>query len=170
MAAILERCAKPMSQTPPCYAGFWIRAMAYLVDSMVVWLISMTASLGLLWLHSRGVLPPLAAWWWKNIWTIPSILIGTVYFPILTKQFGATLGKMLFGLRVISMAGNPLGWKQVILRESFGKWASTLSFGLGFFRVAWSERKQGWHDSMAGTAVSITKPSLYEYGEMEVSP
>ena len=40
-----------------------------------------------------------------------------------------------------------------------GYFISFLPLGLGFLWIAFDERKQGWHDKLAGTVVIIGKPS-----------
>ena len=152
-------------QTSVYYAGFWIRAGALFVDSAVLWIISMVVGLGLTPLYRWGSLHAVQVRWWSNLWIIPNFLVSVLYFAIMTKRYGATLGKLAFGLRVVSMDGKGLRWKHVILREIVGKWLSTLPLWFGFLRVIWSEKKQGLHDELAGTEVLIVKPSLYEYGK-----
>ena len=147
------------------YAGCWIRAGALFVDSVVLWIISMVLGLGLIPLHHWGLLGAIYIRGWSNIWVVSNILVSAAYFAIMTKRYGATLGKLAFGLRVVSVDDKPLSWRQVILRESIGKWLSTLPLWFGFLRVIWAEKKQGLHDEMAGTAVLIIKSSLYEYGK-----
>ncbi len=152
-------------QTSVYYAGFWIRAGALFVDSAVLWIISMVVGLGLTPLCRWGSLHAVQVRWWSNLWIIPNLLVSILYFAIMTKRYGGTLGKLAFGLQVISTDGGPLRWRQVILRESIGKWLSTLPLWFGFLRVVWAEKKQGLHDEMAGTAALIIKSSLYEYGK-----
>jgi uncharacterized RDD family membrane protein YckC len=46
----------------------------------------------------------------------------------------------------------PLSWGQCIGRY-FAYFLSFLGLCLGFMWVGWDERKQGWHDKLAGTLV-----------------
>lgn len=149
---------------PVCYAGFWIRAGALFVDSAV---------LGIAWTASTLMVIPLVRWrgspaavqtaWRTVLWGM-NLVFNMAYFAALTKRYGATPGKLAFGLRVVSVDGKRLRWKQVLLRETIGKCLSTLPLWFGFLRIGWAEKRQGWHDELAGTAVLITKPSLYDYG------
>jgi uncharacterized RDD family membrane protein YckC len=47
---------------------------------------------------------------------------------------------------------------QYIIRY-LGYYVSIFALGLGFLWVAWDDKKQGWHDKMAGTVVILNKPS-----------
>lgn len=93
-----------------------------------------------------------------------------LYNVLMVKYYGATIGKMAFGMKVMptnntqqSTANNQqlsnrtmldeLDWQTVILRETIGKLISTIPFGLGFLWVAWDAKKQGWHDKIADTLV-----------------
>lgn len=64
----------------------------------------------------------------------------------------ATLGKKAFNLRVYNMQGQRVSFGQATGRY-FGKLLSGLILGIGFIMVAFTARKQGLHDMMAGTVV-----------------
>lgn len=75
------------------------------------------------------------------------------YFALLeSSRAQATLGKRLFGLRVTDQSGRRLELGRASLRH-FSKLLSVLPFCLGFIVIAFSTRKRGWHDMVAGTVV-----------------
>nr|WP_245948423.1 RDD family protein [Falsibacillus pallidus] len=84
-----------------------------------------------------------------------SILFAIVfygYFVLMTKYFGATIGKMVFGLRVISVKRDRLTWGTVLFREWIGRYISA-TVAILYILVAFMPKKQGLHDVFADTTV-----------------
>ena len=80
-------------------------------------------------------------------------LIYIVYSVLAIGLYGKTLGKAVFGLRVVNYENVNPGIPMAILREVVGKFISSLILNLGFFWIIWDKNKQGWHDKMAKTYV-----------------
>jgi len=85
-------------------------------------------------------------------------IIGSLIFDIfariiLTYFFGATVGKFIFGTRVISRCSRKLSIHQVIIRE-LSKYISGFMFNMGYISIIVSRRKRAWHDIIACTAVT----------------
>ena len=72
------------------------------------------------------------------------------YFESSARQ--ATLGKQLFGLRVVDQRGVRLSFGHATLRH-FAKVLSAIPLYLGFIIIAFNERKFGLHDIVAKTCV-----------------
>ncbi|KAA9027626.1 RDD family protein [Niallia endozanthoxylica] len=130
------------------YAGFWMRFWAYLLDLLII------ASL-------NGILvyPILRALDIKtsdpSMFAPVSILTAVIfygYFVFMTKFFGQTLGKMVFGLKVISLGDQKLSWSTIMFREWIGRFISGSIFIL-YIVVAFLPRRQGIHDIFADTTV-----------------
>lgn len=64
----------------------------------------------------------------------------------------ATLGKMALGIVVTDLEGARIGFGRATGRY-FAKILSGLILGIGFLMAAFTERKQGLHDIIAGTLV-----------------
>ncbi|MBI2601263.1 RDD family protein [Candidatus Daviesbacteria bacterium] len=97
----------------------------------------------------------------SNFQTIAE-LISIIYFVIFTYKYGATLGKMLFHIKVVNTNYQKLTFMQVIKREILGKLISSVLFSLGFIWAAFDDQKQGWHDKIAKTYVIDTQPITHE--------
>ncbi|MEN9545361.1 MAG: hypothetical protein RLZZ356_93 [Verrucomicrobiota bacterium] len=69
-------------------------------------------------------------------------------------RFGATLGKRLLGLRVVTLDGSPLGYGGAF-RRYCSEMLSLLTFGLGYLMVLGPERR-ALHDLISGTQVILT--------------
>jgi uncharacterized RDD family membrane protein YckC len=72
-----------------------------------------------------------------------------LFFWILTGQ---TLGHYAAGLRVIRTDGHRVNLVSGCIRF-FGYFLCILSLGLGFLWILVDDRRQGWHDKLAGTCV-----------------
>ncbi|MCM3054201.1 RDD family protein [Caldibacillus thermoamylovorans] len=129
------------------YAGFWMRFCAYLVDLIVI--------AGLRQLIVSPILGFLDQESADGIFSLPNILSAVVfylYFVLLTKYFGQTLGKMIFGIKVIPLKEKRLSWQTVLFREWIGRYISASIFIL-YALVAFLPKKQGLHDYFADTTV-----------------
>lgn len=138
--------ATSVSAGPIEYAGFWIRVVASIIDvvilGMFLWII------GLLFQRSPEEAGGLSA-----IGGILQIVVGFLYMPVLwSSPMQATIGQKICGLRLIRPGGNRISFERGIARTL----AMILSGGLlciGYLMVAFTERKQGLHDMIAGTYV-----------------
>ncbi len=79
-------------------------------------------------------------------------LIQMLYYTILTAR-GATVGKKVFGMRVVTADGQNIGFGRSLLRHTVGYFISGIVFGLGFIWIGFDPHKQGWHDKIARTYV-----------------
>ncbi|AGT33123.1 hypothetical protein M493_14420 [Geobacillus genomosp. 3] len=133
----------------PRYGGFWLRFWAYLLDVVVVSSVNRL----IVWPLFRWLDLPLER---EDMFAPASVAAAVVfyaYFVLMTKAFGQTLGKMVFGLKVVDERGVPLTWLTVLFREVIGKFISKTLLFVGFLFVAFSEKKKGMHDQFADTIV-----------------
>jgi uncharacterized RDD family membrane protein YckC len=145
------------SNTPRVFfAGFWMRFWAYLLDLLVISSVNQLLIYPIFRifdfpLGKDSMFAPLA---------VLTAITMYVYFVLMTKFFRQTLGKMVFGLKVIDieLTGN-LSWSTVLFREVVGKFISKTIFFIGFLVVAFSPKNQGVHDMFADTSVIMEKYS-----------
>ena len=72
------------------------------------------------------------------------------YFTLFHFLAGQTPGKMLAGLQVEAVSGEPLSMAQAFLR-SVGGLLQLLPLGLGYLAVCLDPDRRGWGDRLAGT-------------------
>jgi uncharacterized RDD family membrane protein YckC len=140
------------------YAGFWRRFGAWVVDTIIVVIVTVAAGMGLGFII--GALMASANAQGRDIYTagqlvgnILGFLIPWFYFAFFessTKR--ATPGKMALGIEVVSDRGEQISFGRATGRY-FGKIVSALILYFGFFMAGWTERKQALHDMMAGCLV-----------------
>jgi uncharacterized RDD family membrane protein YckC len=131
------------------YAGFWIRAFAYLIDST---LLSVAAFIigYLAFPHTHSVAGILDF----SQSNAPLGLLALVYFPLCWSNLlgGATLGMRLLSLHVVNDRGETIGLPHAFLRL-FGLILAFLVCYIGVIWVAFDPEKRGWHDFLASTRV-----------------
>lgn len=144
---------------PIYYAGFWMRFWAYLLDLLIV------MSLNAIFVTPifRAFELPLSKSGIISAYGIATGIVFYAYFILMTKFFNQTLGKMVFGLKVVSIDGGKLTWGTVIFREGVGRYISATIIIL-YAVVAFTPKKQGIHDLFADTTViherdHIAKPA-----------
>lgn len=133
------------------YAGFWMRFWAYLTDLIVIFSIN-GLLIGPIKYINEGKNIPIGFW---TLYGLISIVVFYLYFLLMTKKFGQTLGKMIFGLIVIKRDGTELKWDDLLFREVVGRF---IYKALGFLFllyavVGFTKEKQGLHDIFAQTRV-----------------
>ncbi|MGZ0086739.1 RDD family protein [Geobacillus sp. YF-1] len=149
MEASVPAATSLPAERPRCYGGFWLRFWAYGLDLLVVSSLNRLIVRPLFrlfdWpLEQDGLFAPAA---------IAAAILFYAYFVLMTKAFGQTLGKMVFGLKVVDERGGRLTWLTVLFREVVGKFISKTLLFVGFLFVAFSEKKKGMHDQFADTIV-----------------
>lgn len=130
------------------YGGFWMRFWAYLLDLLVIAgvngiLIKPAFRIFDLSLESNGIFTPI---------NMATAAVFYLYFVLMTKYFGQTLGKMVFGLKVVPLNGESLSWGTVIFREWIGRYISA-TFQILYIIAAFTPKKQALHDLFADTTV-----------------
>lgn len=125
--------------TEPDYAGFWIRALATILDSLIVGL-----PLNILFLATGNESGTSS----QGLQT----LILAVYTIVLWVQWGRTIGGRLLGLRLVRVDGQPVTYGTAVVRYVM-LIVSFIVLLLGVIWVGFDKRKQGWMDKAAGTYV-----------------
>lgn len=126
------------------YAGFWRRAAAYLIDLGVLALLYAL-------IFGMAIEPDLALH--AQVAAVYGIVVAWLYFAGMeSSDRQGTLGKLALGLRVAGSEGRPIGFGRATARH-FAKILSALILYGGFVMVAFTARKQGLHDKLAGTVV-----------------
>lgn len=146
--------------TPPRYGGFWRRALAFIIDGLVIGAVMTPFGMGLGLAHLgaalHGEMTPeaLTALIMTSlfVWFIRMIVSWLYGAGFESSRLQATPGKMLLGLKVTDLEGRRITFLRATGR-ALGKWVSGVLLGMGYVLVAFTDRKQGLHDLMAGTLV-----------------
>jgi uncharacterized RDD family membrane protein YckC len=155
------------SYTPqPSYGGFWIRFLASLIDSAILYFSSLIVSVivstigtALGWFASASTYSPEAPATVTPIGLIVvallllAFLVWNVGYFVYFWSTGGTLGMKLLRLRVADAdTFQPIGIGRALLRY-LGIIVASLACYIGLIWAAFDDRKQGWHDKIANTVV-----------------
>jgi uncharacterized RDD family membrane protein YckC len=149
------------STTTIRYAGFWIRVAAGIIDSIIVTvLFGLLASLGIgsvYLMHGHVDIHNPAI---ENL--IIGLMIGFVlatnilyylYFAIFeSSSWQATLGMRACGLKITNFEFKRISFWRALGRELAAILSGMILY-IGFFMIAFTEKKQGLHDIIADTYV-----------------
>ena len=152
----------PQSQRAPRYAGFWIRLLADMIDTIVLtvaaWFVELMILGVVYWIghYAAPFQDAFNALWLQIANGVIYLLLAAPYYTWGHYRYGTTIGKRPFRIYVVSEATRlPITMKQSILR-SLGYVVSYLPMGAGFLMAALHPEKRALHDLIAGT-VSISK-------------
>ncbi len=134
--------------TGTAYGGFWIRVLAYLVDTVVLFIGFVVLGAACAFLGPAGA-PILGA----------AGVIGPILYWGLMQASArqATFGKSLLGMKVTDTDGNRLSIPRSLVRE-VAKILSGFLLLIGFLMAAFTGRKQALHDMIASTVVVRESP------------
>jgi uncharacterized RDD family membrane protein YckC len=142
------------------WAGFWTRFLGQFVDGILLGIIGAAAgfALGMVFVATGNVGANGQA---SPALTIASYalgaLIGATYYGLMESSAAqATLGKQAVGIKVTDLHGRRISFGRAVGRF-FASYLSLFIFCIGYLMVAFTQRKQGLHDMIAGTLVVRTR-------------
>jgi predicted Zn finger-like uncharacterized protein len=132
------------------YAGFRKRFSAAIIDGFIL------AAAGFIigglagFIYDYGTGTPEGA---GALGNIVGVILGWLYFALMeSSSRQGTLGKMALGIKVTDLSGNAISFGRATVRH-FGKILSTIILLAGYLMVAFTAKKQGLHDMIAGCLV-----------------
>jgi uncharacterized RDD family membrane protein YckC len=152
---------------PSPYAGFWLRVVAHIVDSLIVVVVfGILFLLGLAFVgigslremfrgmeHSDAA-PPVALILMFIFIGIVSLFAGWIYYAYMESSPNqGTLGKMALGLYVTDLQGRRVTFGRASGRYFARIITGLIPLGIGFMMAGFTERKQALHDMIAGGLV-----------------
>jgi uncharacterized RDD family membrane protein YckC len=169
--------------TPPNlighYVGLFSRLVAFVIDALIIavalaivpWLLQIL-------MDSTG-LASFTTQWMAGVERLLASGIFAVFFTYAYYAFfwffaGMTIGDAVMGIRIIRTNGKRVGPFRSLIRL-IGYSLSMIPLGLGFFWILIDDRRQGWHDKLAGTFAVYAwearpEERLYTRGLMEKLP
>jgi uncharacterized RDD family membrane protein YckC len=158
------------AQSSVQYAGFWLRVVAYLIDSIILSvgfmalfipfaiMTGLTAVLGNI--HPgddpREVGAVLGGTFFLGLFTVASLaFLGAWLYhaKMESSSWQATLGKKALNLRVTDLYGARISFARASGRHFAKLITGLVPFGVGFMLAGLTERRQALHDIIAGCLV-----------------
>jgi uncharacterized RDD family membrane protein YckC len=143
---------------PVVYAGFWLRAVAFAIDNLLVGIVAGWVILKPM--MDRAGIPfdnPLVFFTDTSrqmlALKLAVLAAGWLYWSLMeSSAWQATFGKKILGLQVTDLEGRRVSFGRASGRY-FGKLISQLLLLFGFFMAGFTEKKQALHDMIAGCLV-----------------
>lgn len=140
------------------YAGFWIRVAAKIIDGliigvplMIVFFIVMAAAIHPLTQQRNtqvSILPALL----PSFIQLLFVFVQMAYVIFFVGKYGATLGKMACGIKIVTADGGKVSYARATGRF-FSEILSGLICYIGYIIVAFDAEKRALHDHICNTRV-----------------
>jgi uncharacterized RDD family membrane protein YckC len=129
-------------------AGFWVRALAGILDSLVIGI-------------PIGLIAYIATGDWQNeSLSTPLSLIYSLLIPVI--WYGYTVGKRIMKIRIAKVDGSKLGIGAMLMRVVVAGLIYAVTLGIAAivsaFMVGLRQDKRSLHDLIAGTYVTYNAP------------
>lgn len=135
------------------YAGFWIRAVAKLVDSAILWAAGLALGFAVTsLLYGQGAEAPSVLLDNRPSLLLLQFAVAVAYNTAFVGRYGATPGKMAAGLAIVTPAGGTVGYGTALCRY-FAEILSSIILGIGYLMAAFDVEKRGLHDRICRTRV-----------------
>lgn len=142
------------------YGGFWLRVVATILDAVLIGAVLMPIfavffGASIIGMGRMGPDHPPGPAFFGMIFLMQGIglIARWIYEAWLTSSsWQATVGKKVVQLKVTDLNGQRISFARATGRH-FAKYLSAFILCIGFIMVAFTERKQGLHDMIAGTLV-----------------
>ncbi|MGM0516757.1 MAG: RDD family protein [Pseudomonadota bacterium] len=133
------------------YAGFWIRIVAALIDTLLFLIVTIPV---LIAIYGWAYFDPFRTGFVAG----PADVVTNYVFPavaviVFWQLIQATPGKMAIKATIVDAKTGEKPTTGQFIGRYLGYFVSILPLGLGLIWVGIDRRKQGWHDKLAGTVV-----------------
>lgn len=125
------------------YAGFWRRVAAALIDGILVGVVS--------WIVT-AIFSAISDGAEVTAQILVLIAAYGYYAGMESSSYQATVGKIALGIQVTDLNGNRISFGRALGRN-LAEILSALILLIGYIMVAFTPKKQGLHDLIAGTLV-----------------
>lgn len=154
--------------TGPQYAGFWLRFIAVLIDSIILGIMGQVAGsmvqtmvfpdsisrLAQMRENPEALDPQMITFLLQmmGVMFLVGTVLGIVYDVVFISRYAATPGKLAVGVRIERADGSRLSLGRIIGRY-FGRMLSGLVLCVGYLIAAFDDQKRALHDYLCDTRV-----------------
>lgn len=155
------------------YAGFWRRAGAFVLDGllwMFIWNILSSVAAAFLFPEAKAINEAILAaggpfkyqpsaedavvlFKTAALGMVIGVVWAVVYEVMFLRRYGATPGKLAFGLRVVKANNKPLSVPRILARALMRIISGMPTLFIGFLIAAFDDQKRSLHDYVCGTRV-----------------
>ncbi|CAN5496323.1 hypothetical protein BH09VER1_BH09VER1_42880 [soil metagenome] len=134
------------------YAGFWIRAGAWILDCILLGIVISIPMFAIVFLVASTTKEQGPVLFVQLLVQLLATVVQAAYFIFFVGKYGATPGKMICGLKIVDASGAAIGYGRATGRF-FAQMLSMLICYIGYIMVAFDDEKRGLHDRICNTRV-----------------
>ncbi len=158
---LTESSAAPARDLPPVtseisapvYAGFLRRFIALAIDFTIISIFFYSTCVAAIFSYRQAYSSDPSSTVFFILFSILFYhVMAFAYFVYFIANGGQTPGKMALGIKVIGQTGQDVGLVRSLFR-AVGYFISSTFFMAGFLWALIDDRRQTWHDKLAGTVV-----------------
>jgi uncharacterized RDD family membrane protein YckC len=142
------------------YAGFWIRVAAYVIDQVILTLVTLPLSLWFNTRMDRALQPALLDWGqffqYLGLSMAWSTVIAVSYGCFFVGRYAATPGKMIVKLKIVTGDGGRVSYLRALARQG-GHVVSGMTCLIGYLLPLFDDQKRALHDHICNTRVIYKK-------------
>ena len=138
------------------YAGFWIRVAAYVIDQVIITLVTLPLSLWFNLRMQKAITGGQVDWmgFSQNLglsmaW---SMSITFLYGWLFVGRYAATPGKMLVKIKVVTGDGGRVSYLRALGRTG-GRFISDMTCMIGYLLTLFDDERRALHDHICNTRV-----------------
>jgi uncharacterized RDD family membrane protein YckC len=141
------------------YAGFWRRFLAYFIDAAILFGVNFILQMAIFYPAFSMVTPADPRFTGADL----GLLVGLytlqfatafTYETVLIWKYGATLGKLVCQIEVVTAEGRTISYALSVGRY-FAKILNSFTCLIGYIIAAFDEEKRGLHDRLCNTRVIV---------------
>jgi uncharacterized RDD family membrane protein YckC len=142
------------------FAGFWIRFVAFMIDSVLLGMVGFAMGLALRLIVPQGNLTPTTltplALGLVAVQGLLNLAVACAYEVYFISTRAATIGKQALGLKVVRADGSAIPVSLAFGRY-FAKWINAFTLYIGYIIAGFDEQKRALHDRICETRVIYSK-------------
>jgi uncharacterized RDD family membrane protein YckC len=149
-------------ETSGIYGGFWIRAGAYLIDQIALFLVRLPFELALrayvFWTMFESPGPTRPFWQFQGVliayglYFVLLLLVSLGYYVFFVGRYGATPGKMALKLKIVRSDLSKVSYVRALGRY-FAQGLSGMLLYIGYIMAGFDSEKRALHDYLCDTRV-----------------
>lgn len=137
------------------YASFGLRFLAILLDGVI----GLVVGLLINFVFRVSMVPdpahPFAAL--LSLATLMSFLFGFGYYVFFLTAYGATLGKMAVGVKIVAADGGPVSFGRAVARYFSTTFLEPFTLWIGYLIALFDDQNRTLHDRICGTRAIVTR-------------
>jgi uncharacterized RDD family membrane protein YckC len=137
------------------YASFGLRFVALLLDGVIGLVVGLLINIIFRTSLTPDPAHPFAAL--LSLATLFNFLFGVSYYVFFLTAYGATLGKMAVGVKIVTADGGPISFGRALARYFCTTFLEIFTLWIGYLIALFDDQNRTLHDRICGTRAIATR-------------